>query len=108
MKERPSNSNLQEGELKLTRKPRACVVVEAASTGEDDERQIGIAEDGELPGLLHQPAAALGEGHLSVCRVVDPLDCDLSSPHPLLLILRSLNIDRSLNPSAGQPDREDV
>lgn len=61
--------------------PGTGELVEAAGAGEDDEADIGFTEDGELPGLLHQPAAPLGEGHLPVGPVVDPLDCDLPSPH---------------------------
>ena len=72
--------------------PGTAELVEAAGAGEDDEPDIRIAEDGELPGLLHEPAAPLGEGHLPVGPVVDPLDRDLPSPH----IHLSISLSRCL------------
>jgi hypothetical protein len=62
-------------------KPGASEVIQAAGAGEDGEADLGIAKDGELLGLLEQPAAALGEGHLTARRAVDPLDLYLPSPH---------------------------
>jgi hypothetical protein len=62
-------------------KPGAGGFIEAAGAGEDDESDLGIAKDGQLLGLLEQPAPALREGHLPVRRVLDPLDDYLPSPH---------------------------
>lgn len=53
--------------------------------GEDDDADVGVAEDGELPGLLEQPGAALAEGHLPVHRVLDAPQLDLAPRHGLLL-----------------------
>jgi len=41
--------------------------------GEDDERDVGIAENGELLGLLEEAAAALGERDLPRRRALYPL-----------------------------------
>ena len=48
---------------------------------EDDDGDLAVAEDGQLVGLLHQTKLALGEGHLSVPFVGDPLDGDLFTAH---------------------------
>lgn len=42
-----------------------------AGGGEDDERDLGVAEDGELLRLLEQAPPSLGERHLPRRRVVD-------------------------------------
>lgn len=63
--------------------PVVGVLVEAAAAGEDDERDLGVAEHRELVRLLEQAVAALAEGHLPVRRVLDALDLDLASPLPL-------------------------
>lgn len=55
--------------------------MEPAGAGEDDEADLRIAEDGELLGLLQQPAPPLREGHLPVRRVVDPPYHYLPPPH---------------------------
>ena len=47
---------------------------EFAGGGEDDEADLGVAEDGELLGLLEQPPPPFGEGHLPRRQVVDPPD----------------------------------
>ena len=39
---------------------RAAELVELAAVGEDDERDLGVAEHGELVRLLEQAVAALG------------------------------------------------
>jgi len=44
--------------------PIVGVLVEAAPAGEDDERHLGVAEDGELVSLLEKPVATLAEGDL--------------------------------------------
>ena len=61
--------------------PVTGILVEAAAGGEDDQGDLGFAEDGELIGLLEQPVPALAEGHLAARRVLDPLDLDLPPPH---------------------------
>jgi hypothetical protein len=60
---------------------RAAELVELAAVGEDDERDLGVAEDGELVGLLEQAVAALGEGDLAVDLVLDPLELHPAPPH---------------------------
>lgn len=45
---------------------------EFAGGGEDDKADLGVAEDGELLGLLEQAPPPLGEGHLPCRQVVDP------------------------------------
>ena len=60
---------------------RAGELVELAAVGEDDERDLGVAEHGELVRLLEQAVAALGEGDLSVDLVLDPLELDPPPPH---------------------------
>jgi hypothetical protein len=62
--------------------PAAAGEVAEASRGrEHEERDIDVAEDGELVGLLDEPVAALGEGHLPVDVVLDPPDGQLHAPH---------------------------
>ena len=56
--------------------------------GEEDERDLGVAEDGELVGLLEQSVPALGEGHLPADLVLDPLQHHLPAPHGGGLISR--------------------
>ena len=61
--------------------PVVGVLVEAAPAGEDDERHLGVAEDGELVSLLEEPVATLAEGDLPARVVLDPLDLNPSPPH---------------------------
>jgi hypothetical protein len=61
--------------------PGAAELVELAAAGEDDERDLGVAEHGELVRLLEQAVAALGEGHLAVDLVLDPLQLNPSPAH---------------------------
>ena len=49
--------------------------------GEEDERDLGVAEEGELVGLLEQAVAALGERHLAADLVLDPLQHHLAATH---------------------------
>jgi len=60
--------------------PVVGVFVEAAAAGEDDERDLGVAEHRELVRLLEEAVAALAEGDLPVRRVLDALDLDLAPP----------------------------
>jgi hypothetical protein len=57
-------------------------LVELAARGEDDERDLRVAEHGELERLLEQPVAALGEGDLPARRVLDPLHLRFPPHHP--------------------------
>lgn len=61
--------------------PGGGEVVELAVRGEDDDADAGVAEDGELPGLLEQPRAALAECHLPVHRVLDAPKLHLAPRH---------------------------
>ena len=58
------------------------VLIELPFRGEDDDSDLGIAEDGDLVSLLEQPVAALGEGHLPVYLVLYPLQLHLAATHP--------------------------
>jgi hypothetical protein len=59
----------------------AGVLVELPLGGEDDERDLGVAEHGDLVRFLQQPVPALGEGHLSVDLVLDPPQLHRPAPH---------------------------
>lgn len=59
----------------------AAELEEAASAGEDDEGELGIAEDRELVSLLQQSVTPLCEGHLPVYLVLDPLQLHPPPPH---------------------------
>lgn len=74
---------------------RAAELVVLAGGGEHDDGDLGVAEHGELPGLLHDPRAALRVGHLPVGRVLDPLDLDLAPPHGRPLQQLSLSPDNA-------------
>ena len=74
----------------------AGVLEHPAGAGEDDDADARVAEHGELVGLLEQPAPALGEGHLPVRGVLDPLDLDLPATH-----LRNRNDRCKQEPSYG-------
>lgn len=54
--------------------------------GEDDHCHLRAAEDRELAGLLEDPGAAFGEGHLAAGVVVDHLDSDLLPASRFLLL----------------------
>ncbi|RWW55010.1 hypothetical protein BHE74_00038385 [Ensete ventricosum] len=59
----------------------AAELEQPAAAGEDDERDLGVAQDGQLVGLLEQPAPPLRERHLPVDLVLDPPQLDPPSPH---------------------------
>ena len=59
-------------------RPVVGVLIEAAAAGEDDERDLGVAEHGKLVRLLEEAVAALAEGDLPVRRVLDALDLSLA------------------------------
>ena len=52
-----------------------------AAVGEDDDRDLGVAEHGELVRLLNQAVVALEEGDLAVDLVLDPLQLHPPPPH---------------------------
>lgn len=59
----------------------AAELVELPSSGEDDESDLRIAENRELVSFLQEAVPTLGEGHLPVDLVLDPLQLYPSSPH---------------------------
>jgi hypothetical protein len=63
----------------------AGVFVEAPGAGEDDQSDLRVAEDGELPCLLEDPVPPFGERHLPARGVVNPADDYLAPPHPQAL-----------------------
>ena len=65
-------------------------LVEAAGGGEDDEHDLGVAQHGELVGLLEQPAPALGEAHLPARPVLDPPQLHRAALPPPRLALPDL------------------
>ena len=69
---------------------------ELAGAGGDDEGHVSVTENGELTRLLHQPHAALAEGHLTARRVLDAFDLYLAAPHSVLSLARSLARARRL------------
>lgn len=83
----------------------ATELVEATVAGEDEERDLDVAEDGELPSLLDESAPTLGEGHLPAALVLDSLHLQLPPPHyrrstaaAALLPLAPLRLSLSLSP----------
>lgn len=56
-------------------------IVEFAGAGEDDEGDVGVAEDSELLRLLQQSISPLRKRHLPARHVVDPPYHYLPSPH---------------------------
>jgi hypothetical protein len=76
------------------KRPVVGVLVEAAAAGEDDERDLGVAEHGELVRLLEEAVAALAEGDLPVGRVLDALDLSLALAPAAVVPLRSGPSDR--------------
>lgn len=73
---------MKRAEIAKTQSPVTGIFIQAASGREDDQSDLSVAEDGELVGLLQQPIPALAEGHLAAGGVLDPLDLNLSPPHP--------------------------
>lgn len=77
-------------------------LVELPLGGEDDERDLCIAEHGDLVGLLQQPVPALGESHLAVDLVLDP--AQLHRPAPHLRRLDTYPLSRHSRRSNGDVD----
>jgi hypothetical protein len=73
--------------------PGAGEIVELAGAGEDDEADLGVAEDREFLRLLQKPVPPLRESHLPAGWVVDPTDHDLPPPHQRVRF-RDLGIDQ--------------
>lgn len=61
--------------------PRAGALEELSGGGEDDDGDLGIAENGKLLGFLEKPSSSFGESHLPGSRVVDLPYLDLLSRH---------------------------
>lgn len=84
--------------------PGAGELGELPRGGEDDERDVGIAEDGELLSLLEEAAAALGERDLPRRRALYPLDLPPLPRHPRR---RSLSVDDAdTRPPRGEAQRQ--
>lgn len=66
------------------------VLVELSLWREDDDGDLGVAEDGDLVRLLEEAIAALGEGHLPVDLVLYPLQLHLAAPHRRRQTIRSI------------------
>jgi len=60
---------------------RAGVLEQLVVRVEDDDGDLAVAQHAQLVGFLHQAELPLGEGHLSVSLVRDPLDGDLLATH---------------------------
>lgn len=71
--------------------PRACEFVELSSGREDYERNLGIAENGELKSLLQKTAASLREGDLTARGVLYPPHLGFASHHFYCLIKKRSN-----------------
>jgi hypothetical protein len=72
----------------------ARVLVELLVRVEHDERDLAVAELGQLHGLLEDAVLALGERHLAVAVVLDALDLDLLAAHGLAAWLAVYHIHR--------------
>lgn len=66
--------------------PWACEFVELSSRREDYERNLRIAENGELKSLLQKTAAPLREGDLTAGGVLYPLHLGFASHHLFCLV----------------------
>lgn len=65
-------------------KSGGAIVVEtglSGGSGEDDDSDVSVAEDGELAGLLEKAVLALGESDLTVALVGYTSDLDLFATH---------------------------
>jgi hypothetical protein len=56
-------------------------VVELAGGGEEEQQQVHVAQNGELPSLLEEAVPALVEGGLPLRGVLDPLYLAAAPPH---------------------------
>jgi len=84
--------------------PGAGELGELPRGGEDDERDVGIAQHGELLGLLEEAAAALGERDLPRRSALYPLYLPPLPRHPRR---RSLSVDDAgTRPPSGEPQRQ--
>ena len=52
---------------------------ELPGTGEDDEGELSVAQNGKFMGLLHQTATTLGEGDLTTSDAIDFTDLYFST-----------------------------
>lgn len=67
----------------------AAELIEFSSIGEDDESDLGIAENGKLVGFLEKSVSPFGKCHLPVDLVLYPLQLYSSPPHFKAFFLRS-------------------
>lgn len=73
---------------RIKNKPRVSGKLEELPFGgEDDESDIGVAQDGDLVGFLEQPSPSLRESHLPTDLVLDPLQLNPPSSHLSLFLL---------------------
>ena len=70
--------------------PGAGKFIELSSGRENNERDLRIAENGELKSLLQQPVPPLGEGHLPACGVLYPFHLRFPSYHLFLFLFLHL------------------
>ncbi|CAN0896107.1 hypothetical protein LINGRAHAP2_LOCUS18271 [Linum grandiflorum] len=56
-------------------------MVKVTTGGEDEEGKLGIAKNGDLSCLFHQPFPSLGEAYLSAALVFDSLQFHLPPTH---------------------------
>jgi len=60
-------------------------VVELAGGGEEEQQQVDVAQDGELPRLLEEAVPALVEGGLPLRGVLDPLYLAAAPTHVVVV-----------------------
>lgn len=70
-------------------RPVVGVLIEPSAAGEDDEGDLGIAEHGELVGLLEEAIPAFAEGDLAIGGALNSLDLNLASPIFAFLVAKS-------------------
>lgn len=61
--------------------PGAGEIVQATSAREDEDADLGVAENGQFLSLLEQPRPSLGEGDLSASHVLNLLHDGLPPNH---------------------------
>lgn len=62
-------------------KPGAGKVIELVSVGENDETDLGVAENSKFFSFLDETLSSFGESDLSTRGIIDLLDHNLPSPH---------------------------
>lgn len=87
--------------------PVAGIFVESTAIGEDDEGYFSIAKHGQFIGLFEEAIATLAESHLTVGRVLNPLDLDLSTAHFWFFLISTVWASLLAN-SETSPEEETV